>query len=430
MTDFSPHKQPLAELLRPTSLVDVVGQSHLVGQEGVVQQLLTLNSLPSLILWGPPGVGKTTLAQLIAKESSSSRKFVQLSAVFAGVADLRKTFDLAQTTGGVILFIDEIHRFNKSQQDALLGPVESGLVVLIGATTENPSFSLNSALLSRARVLTLNRLSNADLENLLQKAESHLEQPLALTTTAREAIIGLADGDARVLLNYVETISALNLKTDLTAEQLGSILQRRAALYDKNQEYHYNLISVFIKSMRGSDPDAALYWMARMLEGGEDPLYLARRLIRFASEDVGLADPQALSHSLAAYQCYERLGSPEGELAIANAVIYLATAPKSNAVYVALKKVQKMAAQTGSLLPPKHTLNAPTKLMQEEGYGAGYQYDHDVPDAFSGQNFFPETIKRQKFYTPVERGFEREIAKRLEYWNKLRLSRLLKPEHL
>lgn len=423
MADSLSHKQPLAELLRPASLGDVIGQSHLLAEEGSVQRLLTLNPLPSLILWGPPGVGKTTLARLIAKSSLSTREFVQLSAVFAGVADLRKTFELAQSTDGILLFIDEIHRFNKSQQDALLGPIESGLVILIGATTENPSFSLNSALLSRARVLTLNRLADAELEILLQKAESYLQQPLALTQEARAAIVGLADGDARVLLNYVETIAALHPKTDLTAEQLGVVLQRRAAIYDKNQEYHYNLISVFIKSMRGSDPDAALYWMARMFEGGEEPLYLARRLIRFASEDIGLADPQALTHALTAYQCYERLGSPEGELAIANAVVYLATAPKSNAVYLALKKVRKVATQTGSLLPPKHTLNAPTKFMQKEGYGVGYQYDHDAPDAFSGQNFFPESMKRQKFYTPVERGFEREIAKRLDYWHKLRLSR-------
>lgn len=413
--------KPLAELLRPIALGDVVGQSHLLGENGTIRKLLSLHRLPSLIFWGPPGSGKTTLARLIAKEMG--REFVQLSAVFAGVADLRKVFDQAQSAPGTIVFIDEIHRFNKSQQDALLGPVESGLIILIGATTENPSFSLNSALLSRARVLVLNRLSAADLEALLQRAEVFLDQRLALTPAAREAIIDLVDGDARMLLNYVETITALDVKEDLNAKQLGSVLQRRAALYDKNQEYHYNLISAFIKSMRGSDPDAALYWMARMLEGGEDPLYLARRLIRFASEDVGLADPQALIHALSAYQSYERLGSPEGELAIANAVVYLATSPKSNAVYMALKKVRKAAGQTGSLPPPKHILNAPTKLMREEGYGEGYSYDHDFPDAFSGQNFFPDTMKRQTFYQPVERGFEREIAKRLDYWDKLRQQR-------
>lgn len=413
--------KPLAELLRPTALGDVVGQSHLLGGQGTIRNLLNLHRLPSLILWGPPGSGKTTLARLIAKEMG--REFVQLSAVFAGVADLRKVFDQAQSAPGTIVFIDEIHRFNKSQQDALLGPIESGLIILIGATTENPSFSLNSALLSRARVLVLNRLSDTDLELLLQKAEAFLAQRLALTPAAREALINLVDGDARMLLNYVETIAALKGEEDLNAEQLGAVLQRRAALYDKNQDYHYNLISAFIKSMRGSDPDAALYWMARMLEGGEDPLYLARRLIRFASEDVGLADPQALTHSLAAYQGYERLGSPEGELAIANAVVYLATAPKSNAVYMALKKVQKAAKQTGSLPPPKHILNAPTKLMREEGYGEGYSYDHDFPDGFSGQNFFPEVMNRQTFYKPVERGFEREIVKRLDYWHKLRQQR-------
>lgn len=430
--DTSSSQKPLAELLRPASLNEMVGQSHLLGKEGAIRQLLKLHPLPSLILWGPPGVGKTTLARLIAsaEEGGNSsaipphrRNFVQLSAVFAGVADLRKAFDQAHSMGGIILFIDEIHRFNKSQQDALLGPVESGLVILIGATTENPSFSLNAALLSRARVVSLNRLTEEDLESLLQKAETYLGQRLPLNTAARQALIGLADGDARMVLNYVETVVALHFEADITAEQLGKILQRRAAFYDKNQDYHYNLISVLIKSMRGSDPDAALYWMARMLEGGEDPLFLARRLIRFASEDIGLADPQALTHALSAYQCYERLGSPEGELAIANSVVYLATAPKSNAVYLAFKKVQKVAIQTGSLPPPKHTLNAPTKLMQDAGYGAGYVYDHDAPDAFSGQEFFPESLRRQKFYVPVERGFEREINKRLDYWQKLRTSR-------
>lgn len=412
---------PLAEILRPQTLDQVVGHSHLLGEEGAIRKLLTLKRLPSLILWGPPGTGKTTLAKLIAKEAD--RPFVQLSAVFAGVADLRRVFDQAASNSSTILFVDEIHRFNKSQQDALLGPVESGLIILIGATTENPSFSLNSALLSRARILVLDRLSEKELEALLQKAEAHLGKVLPLNPAARKAIAALADGDARMLLNYVETIAALKSDHDLTAEELGTVLQRRAALYDKNQEYHYNLISAFIKSMRGSDPNAALYWMARMLEGGEEPLYIARRLIRFASEDIALADPQALMHALAAYQCYERLGSPEGELAIVNSVIYLATAPKSNAAYMAFKKVKKAAAQTGSLPPPKHILNAPTKFMQQEGYGEGYQYDHDTADAFSGQNYFPEKMGRQIFYNPVERGFEREIAKRLDYWHKLRQER-------
>lgn len=409
---------PLAETLRPQTLNDVVGHSHLLGENGIIRKLITLKRLPSLILWGPPGTGKTTLAKLIAKEAD--RPFVQLSAVFAGVADLRRVFDQATSALGTILFVDEIHRFNKSQQDALLGPVESGLVILIGATTENPSFSLNSALLSRARVLVLERLAEEDLDVLLQKIESYLGKRLLLTPSARAAIIALADGDARMLMNYVETIAALNTDHDLTAEEMGEVLQRRAVLYDKNQEYHYNLISAFIKSMRGSDPDAALYWMARMLEGGEDPLYIARRLIRFASEDIALADPQALIHALTAYQCYERLGSPEGELSIVNSVIYLATAPKSNAAYMAYKKAKKTAMQTGSLSPPKHILNAPTKLMQQEGYGQGYQYDHDYPEGFSGQNYFPEKMARQSFYSPVERGFERDIKKRLDYWNKLR----------
>lgn len=415
---------PLAEMLRPHLLDDVVGQEHLTGPRGTLQQLLKAPRLPSLIFWGPPGSGKTTLARLIAQERD--QPFVQLSAVFAGVADLRRVFDTASKTNNTILFVDEIHRFNKAQQDALLGPMESGIVTLIGATTENPSFALNSALLSRARVLVVHPLSEEALKSLIIRAEENLGHPLPLTPEARDSLLHLADGDGRMLLNFVETIHAQSPKKDLTSEDLANILQKRAALYDRSQEFHYNLISAFIKAMRGSDPDAALYWMARMIQGGEEPLFIARRMVRFASEDVGLADPQALIHAIAAQQSYERLGSPEGELSLANAATYLATAPKSNAVYIAWKSAENDAKTYGSLMPPKIILNAPTTLMKKEGYGQGYEYDHDTPHGFSGQNYFPEKMGRQKYYYPVERGFEREIQKRLEYWNKLRKTDTMK----
>lgn len=415
---------PLAEALRPHTLNDVVGQEHLTGPEGTLLRLLKSPRLPSLIFWGPPGTGKTTLARIIAQERN--QPFVQLSAVFAGVADLRRVFDTASKTNNTILFVDEIHRFNKAQQDALLGPMESGMITLIGATTENPSFALNSALLSRARVLIINPLSSDALNSLLTRAEEKLGHPLNITPDARASLLHLADGDGRMLLNLIETIQSQSSAEPLTPENLANLLQQRAALYDRNQEFHYNLISAFIKSMRGSDPDAALYWMARMIQGGEEPLFIARRMVRFASEDVGLADPHALIHAIAAHESYERLGSPEGELSLANAAIYLATAPKSNAAYIAWKGAEKDAANYGSLMPPKIILNAPTSLMKKEGYGQGYEYDHDTPHGFSGQNYFPETMRRQSYYKPVERGFEREIQKRLEYWNKLRKEATIK----
>jgi len=420
----SPSSTPLADALRPTTWREVVGQDHLIGPNGPLSHLLKSTRLPSLILWGPPGSGKTTLARLIAHERS--QPFVQLSAVFAGVADLRRVFDEATKKPNTILFVDEIHRFNKSQQDALLGPMESGLITLLGATTENPSFALNSALLSRARVLVVHSLTIEALESITLRAEDKIGKPLPLTPEARTSLLHLADGDGRMLLNLIETIFEQAESEPLKPEDLAKILQKRAALYDRSQEFHYNLISAFIKSMRGSDPDAALYWMARMIKGGEDPLFIARRMIRFAAEDVGLADPQALIHATAAQQSYERLGSPEGELSLANAAIYLATAPKSNAAYIAWNKAEKAAEMSGSLVPPKIILNAPTSLMKQQGYGQGYEYDHDTTQGFSGQNYFPEKMGRQVFYHPVERGFEREVQKRLEYWNKLRTQGTMK----
>jgi putative ATPase len=417
---------PLADRLRPTRLEDVVGQDHLVGPQGTLTRMLARGSLASLILWGPPGVGKTTIARLLAERAGL--EFVQLSAVFSGVADLKRTFEEAarrRAAGqGTLLFVDEIHRFNRAQQDGFLPVVETGTVTLVGATTENPSFTLNGALLSRCQVLVLRRLDDAALEKLLARAEAALGLTLKLAPEGRASLRAMADGDGRYLLNMVEQIAAIPPPaTPLDAAALADLLARRAALYDRDREEHYNLISALHKSLRGSDADAALYWFARMLAGGEDPRYVARRLVRFAVEDIGLADPGALTQALAAWEAYERLGSPEGELAVAQAVLYLATAPKSNAAYVAFGEARAAARATGSLMPPAHILNAPTTLMKRLGYGEGYQYDHEAPDAFSGQNHFPDGMSRTQFYRPAERGFEREVAKRLAYWAKLRAAR-------
>jgi putative ATPase len=414
--------QPLAERLRPRNLDDIVGQVHLLGPEGSLTGMLQRRSLASLILWGPPGVGKTTIARLLAAQADL--QFRQISAVFSGVADLKKVFEdaqkLSRTGQATLLFVDEIHRFNRAQQDAFLPVVEAGTIVLVGATTENPSFALNGALLSRCQVFVLRRLDDAAMTQLLNRAESEMGRALPLTEGARTTLRAMADGDGRALLNMAEQLFALPEEPRLDEEALGQLLSRRAALYDRDREEHYNLISALHKSMRGSDADAALYWLARMLAGGEDPRYIARRITRFASEDIGLADPQALPQALAAWEAYERLGSPEGEVCIAQAVLYLATAPKSNAAYKALGAANRAAKETGSLMPPMHILNAPTKLMKNLGYGAGYEYDHEAEDAFSGQNYFPDGMGRPDFYRPVERGFEREIVKRLAYWAKLR----------
>ncbi len=417
---------PLADRLRPASLADVVGQDHLVGPVGTLTRMLDRGSLASLILWGPPGVGKTTIARLLAAQAGL--EFTQLSAVFSGVADLKKTFDMARHRRAMgqrtMLFVDEIHRFNRAQQDGFLPVVEDGTVTLVGATTENPSFALNGALLSRCQVLVLRRLDDPALERLLARAEDEAERPLPLDEEARAALRAMADGDGRYVLNMVEQLLALPPDTPrLDGAGLSELLAKRAALYDKDREEHYNLISALHKSLRGSDADAALYWLARMLTGGEDPRYIARRLVRFASEDIGLADPNALVQAMTAWETYERLGSPEGELAIAQAVVYLGTAPKSNALYVALGEANRAARATGSLTPPMHILNAPTRLMKDLGYGSGYAYDHEAEDGFSGQNYFPDTMKRSQFYRPQERGFEREITKRLAYWDKLRRER-------
>ena len=415
--------RPLADRLRPQKLSEVIGQSHVLGPEGPLGAMLAAHSLSSLILWGPPGVGKTTIARLLAQETDLT--FVQISAIFTGIPDLRKVFESAkirrQNGQGTLLFVDEIHRFNKAQQDGFLPYMEDGTILLVGATTENPSFELNAALLSRAQVIVLDRLTPTELEHLAQRAEHDLGRALTLDGPAREALIDMADGDGRALLNLIEQIAAAN--TPLTRDQLSTRLMRRAAKYDKSGEEHYNLISALHKSVRGSDPDAALYWFARMLEGGEDPRFLARRITRMAVEDIGLADPQAQEVCLASWQTYERLGSPEGELALAEALVYLALAPKSNAVYNAYKAARDAARQTGSLPPPLHIRNAPTKLMKEIGYGAGYAYDHDAEDGFSGQNYFPEGMKRPVYYTPPERGFERELRKRIDYFAKLRAKR-------
>lgn len=416
---------PLAERLRPKTLDEVIGQEHLTGEGGVLARMVQSQKLQSIILWGPPGCGKTTIARLLA--DAAGYELQQVSAVASGVADLKLHFEAARERAMMgkrtALFIDEVHRFNRAQQDVLLPVVEDGTVTLIGATTENPSFELNSAVLSRARVLVLNRLSPTALEQMIQRAELLVGKPLPVTPEAREALFAMADGDGRYLLTMLEFIWDAVPRDFLTPEALGHLLQQRPPVYDKAQESHYNLISALHKSMRGSDVDAALYWFARMLAGGEDPRYINRRLVRFAVEDIGMADPQAHLQAIAAAETYERLGSPEGELAIAQSVIYLATAPKSNAQYVAFKAAQKAAAQHGSLMPPKHILNAPTKMMKELGYGANYAYDHDAEDGFSGQNYFPDDMPRQQFYQPVERGFERDIAKRLEYWAKLRAKR-------
>jgi putative ATPase len=420
--------RPLADRLRPTKLSEVAGQPHLVGPEGTLTRFLAAERLPSLILWGPPGCGKTTIARLLAHETKL--EFEQLSAIFSGVAELRKAFDRAKARReqgkGTLLFIDEIHRFNRSQQDSFLPYMEDGTITLVGATTENPSFEINAAVLSRASVLTLNRLDDDALEDLVKRAETEDKRPLPLDDDAREALKSMADGDGRSILNLAEEVFA-TVKAGAKAidrASLVKLVQRRAPLYDKSREGHYNLISALHKAVRGSDPDAALYYFCRMLDGGEDRLFLARRIVRMAVEDIGLADPQALVVANAAKDAFDFLGSPEGELALAEAVIYVATAPKSNANYVAYKAAMRAAKEHGSLSPPKVILNAPTKLMEDEGYGDGYLYDHDQPDAFSGQNYFPDEFKkRPKFYDPPERGFERELAKRLAYWDGLRKKR-------
>ena len=413
--------RPLADRLRPQTLAEVIGQTHVLGPEGPLGAMLAAKSLSSLILWGPPGVGKTTIARLLAQETDLA--FVQISAIFTGVPDLRKVFESAKLRQkGTLLFVDEIHRFNKAQQDGFLPYMEDGTILLVGATTENPSFELNAALLSRSQVIVLERLTPTDLESLTQRAEAETG-PLPLTGPARETLIEMADGDGRTLLNLIEQVSAWTVSAPLTPEALSTRLMRRAAKYDKSGEEHYNLISALHKSIRGSDPDAALYWFARMLEGGEDPRFLARRLTRMAVEDIGLADPQAQELCLASWQTYERLGSPEGELALAQAVVYLALAPKSNGVYKAYKAARVAARETGSQPPPLHIRNAPTKLMKSLGYGAEYAYDHDQEDAFSGQNYFPDGMKRPVYYAPPERGFERELLKRIDYFAKLRARR-------
>ncbi len=420
--DLAP--RPLADRLRPVKLGDVVGQDHLLGPEGAIGRMLASNALTSLIFWGPPGCGKTTIARLLADQLEGH--FEPLSAVFSGVAELKKVFEAARARRAdgqrTILFVDEIHRFNRAQQDAFLPVVEDGTITLIGATTENPSFELNPALLSRTRVLVLNRLDAAALAELLARAEVEVGA-LPVDEEGRQALVAMADGDGRYLISLCEALAEAKLETPLDGAGLAQFLQRRAPVYDKGQESHYNLISALHKSLRASDVDAALYWFARMIDGGEDPLYIARRLVRFASEDIGMADPQAMTQALGAWDAFERLGTPEGELSIAQAVIYLATAPKSNAAYAASKAARALAREEGTLPPPPAAVNAPTRLMKELGYGEGYAYDHDSPDAFSGQNLFPAELPRRVLYEPVDRGFEREVKKRLAYWARLRQER-------
>ncbi|MHA1524508.1 MAG: replication-associated recombination protein A [Alphaproteobacteria bacterium] len=422
MSDAVP--RPLADRLRPQKLEEVVGQDHLLGANGSLSRMLASGQISSLILWGPPGTGKTTIARLLAGEAGL--EFEQMSAIFSGVADLKKVFETARARRiagqGTLLFVDEIHRFNKAQQDGFLPVVEDGTIVLVGATTENPSFELNGALLSRAQVLVLGRLDDAALEVLLARAEAEIGRALPIDSGAREALLAMADGDGRHAINLAQVLleTVEEGAKPLDAKAMSELVQQRAPHYDKGGEGHYNLISALHKSVRGSDPDAALYWLARMLAGGEDPLFLTRRLVRMAVEDIGLADPQALVQALAARDAYQFLGSPEGELAIAQATVFLATAPKSNAAYSAFGAATRAARDTGSLSPPKHILNAPTRLMKDIGYGDGYKYDHDTAEAFSGQNYFPDDMDRPVFYQPVERGFEREIAKRLAYWARIR----------